>query len=324
MACVQAQTYPNLIHVVLDNASTDQTASIIRRFSNGPVPILTRRNEKALPQMPNWNAAFGMIPEEAKYIKLLCADDLMTADAIAKMTALAETDPEIDHVSCIVNYSERTEVHRLDRSISVFDGREYARAVMMLFHPSGPDAFFYRASIPGARRPMNESQINQGDVFTCFEMLFNRKVGFIHEPLYFSRTSETTVTAQRGGARPTIVSFIAIVREYGPKVLSPDELELMKRHTHGAVLRHLLTWVISGDTRNAAYAYEMLTRYREKADWRAILKAVLDWPRYKRERAERFAPFTDRPAHMPEDFYVKPEQWRAVEQPRPAKVAAAG
>src|ERR1700731_169502 len=29
MACVQAQTYPNLVHLVVDNASTDRSAEII-------------------------------------------------------------------------------------------------------------------------------------------------------------------------------------------------------------------------------------------------------------------------------------------------------
>ena len=41
MACVQAQTYPNLVHIVLDNASTDATPEIINRYSGGRVPILT-------------------------------------------------------------------------------------------------------------------------------------------------------------------------------------------------------------------------------------------------------------------------------------------
>ena len=63
LACVQRQTYPNLVHVVLDNASTDETPAIIRSFEGGRVPILTARNAEALPQLPNWNAALRMTPK---------------------------------------------------------------------------------------------------------------------------------------------------------------------------------------------------------------------------------------------------------------------
>src|SRR5688572_574004 len=77
LACVQAQTYPNIIHVVLDNASTDDTAEVIAGAVGGRVPILTKRNAATLGQVDNWNAAVAMTPAEAKYVKILCADDLM-------------------------------------------------------------------------------------------------------------------------------------------------------------------------------------------------------------------------------------------------------
>ena len=46
LASVQAQTYPRLIHVVLDNASTDATPELIEQAHGGRVPILARRNPK--------------------------------------------------------------------------------------------------------------------------------------------------------------------------------------------------------------------------------------------------------------------------------------
>ena len=44
MESVQAQTYPNLVHVILDNASTDRTAEIIESFRGRKVPLLVGRN----------------------------------------------------------------------------------------------------------------------------------------------------------------------------------------------------------------------------------------------------------------------------------------
>jgi glycosyltransferase involved in cell wall biosynthesis len=49
LECVQAQTYPNLVHVILDNASKDSTPEIIERFKGGRVPLLVSRNPETVP-----------------------------------------------------------------------------------------------------------------------------------------------------------------------------------------------------------------------------------------------------------------------------------
>ena len=54
MACVQAQTYPHLVHVILDNASTDATPEIIRSFENQRVPLIMARNDTTVPFAENW------------------------------------------------------------------------------------------------------------------------------------------------------------------------------------------------------------------------------------------------------------------------------
>lgn len=67
MECVQAQTYPNLVHVVLDNASTDETPQIIESFKGRRVPILTARNFDIIPQQANWEKAIRLTPSGAAY-----------------------------------------------------------------------------------------------------------------------------------------------------------------------------------------------------------------------------------------------------------------
>lgn len=53
MESVQRQTYPNIVHVVLDNASTDGTAEVISRFQNQETPLIVGRNEQLLPMDEN-------------------------------------------------------------------------------------------------------------------------------------------------------------------------------------------------------------------------------------------------------------------------------
>jgi len=62
MDCVQAQSYPNLVHVVLDNCSADATAEIIADFKGARVPVVSARNPELLPLNANWNAALQLVP----------------------------------------------------------------------------------------------------------------------------------------------------------------------------------------------------------------------------------------------------------------------
>ena len=58
MDSVQNQTWPNLVHVVLDNNSTDGTARIIENYRDAAIPVLAFRNDTTVPIKENWNAAF--------------------------------------------------------------------------------------------------------------------------------------------------------------------------------------------------------------------------------------------------------------------------
>ena len=129
LASVQAQTYPRLIHVLLDNASTDATPELIEQARGGRVPILARRNCKILPAGHNWDAAVRITPTDPEYCRVLCADDLMSPDAIAKIVAVGSKDPGIGLIDCLIGMGGtptqpgRIEASRLPIDRDVFDGR---------------------------------------------------------------------------------------------------------------------------------------------------------------------------------------------------------
>jgi glycosyltransferase involved in cell wall biosynthesis len=130
MECVQALDYPRLVHVILDNASTDRSPEIISRYRNGRVPLLTARNENIIPKIENFNSALGLVPREARYFRLLCADDTMAPNAITRKVEVAERDPAIGLVGCLC----RTDILRgntLPKDREVFDGKEIARGLLL-------------------------------------------------------------------------------------------------------------------------------------------------------------------------------------------------
>ncbi len=90
MEAVQAQTYANVIHIVLDNASTDATPQIIQMFEGRRIAVVSKRNPTTIPLSENWNAAVAMVPPQAAYFAVLCADDLIDPTFVSKLTAVAE------------------------------------------------------------------------------------------------------------------------------------------------------------------------------------------------------------------------------------------
>ncbi|MFC0678056.1 glycosyltransferase family 2 protein [Lysobacter korlensis] len=296
LACVQNQTYANVVHVVLDNASTDETPAAIARYAGGPVPILTRRNERLLPQIDNWNAAMAMVPAEAKYVKLLMADDLMRRDCIEQMVSVAETDDEIDFVHAIDVFNDRTKPHGLDPSISVYEGREYGRRWMIgeVTWLSGSHMFF-RAHPDILHETFSKEIFPLMDMEFIFRRLLDRKMAFVFEPLIFTRFDERSVTARLGGWTSYLVPGFRIFLKYGRKFVNDEEFARIDLDYRLKIARHHLFAKATG----RPIADEIKTgvaKEGRRIPLTDYMLAVVGWPMHKlrstlvRRRAERSDP----------------------------------
>src|SRR6266496_2716625 len=79
------QTWPNKEIIVVDDGSTDQTLSIVRRFASKTVSVVTQENQGVCAAR---NKAFQLC--QGDYIQWLDADDLLAPDKIAKQMEAAE------------------------------------------------------------------------------------------------------------------------------------------------------------------------------------------------------------------------------------------
>src|SRR6218665_1393601 len=203
MASVQSQTWPNVVHVILDNNSTDDTPKIVDSFRGGPVPILYFRNDETLPQRPNWNKAFSLVPEDAVYVRLLCDDDAIMPESLTRMIELAETDPDIGVAGSLHICNDKTADFYWPADRQVFDGREAARNSLLGQGVIMPIHMVWRKTIADRVNPLFGDYIVGGsfDMDTVMEMLRMSKFGFVHEVLGFTRDHPGSITRSVYGAK---------------------------------------------------------------------------------------------------------------------------
>jgi len=193
MECVQAQTYPNIVHIVLNNASKDNTAEIIAKYANGTTnfPVIAHKNQAVLPIGENWNAAISHTPKDAKYIRFLCADDLMKPDFVEKSVAIAEFD---DNISAVASYITKNDT---------------------------PQDFgvLFDASMLGM------------DFEAFLAILKNKKLGMIHEELGWVRMHEDSQTSTVMLKKNThFADWHTALYRHGKDVFSPAEFEAVAKN----------------------------------------------------------------------------------------------
>lgn len=94
---ILSQTYKNIELVIVDDNSKDNTLEILRDYEARDKRVKVYHNEKNLGMAGNWNHCLELCTGE--FIKLMCADDLIVPEAIAKEVAVFEKYPEVVLVS---------------------------------------------------------------------------------------------------------------------------------------------------------------------------------------------------------------------------------
>jgi glycosyltransferase involved in cell wall biosynthesis len=250
MDCVQAQTYGNVVHVLLDNASTDATAAIIAQYRDRRVPLVVGRNPETIDVRDNWEAAVRSCPREARYFLVLCADDLITPDAIEKMVALAESEASIGIVACLwtkgADPNSGIEGTRfgLPADISVFDGRWFVKAYLTQLHlATSPQCQLIRRDILDEIDPFYSSDKMLMDVDACLKVAVRRKVGFVHHRLGFTRIHGGRITDRvMQPNRMYEANWLTLIDRYGPGVMESSELQACRAAFLRYYFRRLLLW----------------------------------------------------------------------------------
>jgi glycosyltransferase involved in cell wall biosynthesis len=281
MECVQKQTYPHLVHVVLNNNSKDDSAEIIADFADARVPVLAFRNPETLPLAANWNAAFSHIPENVTYAKLLCADDLISAGAIARFVEVAEADPEIEVVLSQDVFNDQIHTASLPADKSVFDGKAVVREILtgeagwLAYHH-----FFVRVH-PDYRGAFIDDYWSP-DPHVVFRSAIRGKFAYLREPLAYNRIHPDSVTGKElnKGVQFQLVGMHLMKRFAGQVYSDQRDIDRITQAFLILSCRDMLNWRLRG---NGARSDELRTALESngyKITRKHYLLALLGWPRH--------------------------------------------
>lgn len=276
LACVQAQSYPNLVHVVLDNASTDETPDLIEAAKGGSVPIITRRNTELLPLIDNWNSAMAMVPAQARYVQLLCADDLMRADAVERLVDICERWPDVRYVMARDIFDGLIFDTGFDGDCGVLSSAAFER--YFLSSPEGYFPFahmFVRSSDLLYQAPFRASTMPLSDADFVLRMVRGGRIAWINEPLYFTRDHQSSETSRRGGTSSFCLPMLEMLFSRGPEVMSPAEFERARKANLRTLHLHLLAWAFRGDRDARDTAIRQLAPLGVKPDLAMFTQAIV-------------------------------------------------
>lgn len=246
-----SQSHAALELVILDNASTDDTAAIARHYACNDGRVRVLRNETTLAPIDNWNRAIALMSDRARYCRVLHADDALYAGSLSRMVALAESDPAIGIVGSLRRRGTGVECGGLPADQQVFDGGHVARLFLRRqVFALAPTSGLLRADLVRARNPFYPNHLLHADLAAWLDVLDQVKFGFVHEILSFSRVHEGSITATVAERRQTLMrEWLVLLRDYGPRYFSSLELAELEREHLARCHRLLLRGLFGGSGR---------------------------------------------------------------------------
>jgi glycosyltransferase involved in cell wall biosynthesis len=285
MECVQAQTYPNIVHVLLNNCSSDDSAAIIADFAGQRVPVLAFANDEVLPLAANWNRAFSLVPDEAVYAKLLCADDLIRSDAISRFVDVAEANPTVEVVLSRDVFDDRVHRSRLSQTREIFNGTKFVQDLLMgkvgwlAFHH-----FFVRIQ-PEYRNGRFIDDYWSPDPHVVLRSALRGDVAYLHEPLVYYRYHMNSVTGKELSTKGVQFDLVHmhLLRHFGEEAFAtaPNgraKLRGAYDDFFGRSCRRIMRCWVSGERPRARALLQELAKHGYRLGPADYLRHLIGWP----------------------------------------------
>ncbi len=187
------QTYRNWECNIVNNASTDNTENIVKKYVNKDKRFILHNYSEFFPLVDNWNRTVLHISENAKYFKILQADDWLYSQYLEEMVSVMEKYPTIGMCS-----SYRIDDTRIKcDGLNINDGQFYNGKEMLMKHikqeiditGSGTTVLFkveYLKKLPQFPE-IHDPKDFHCDTQLAFEIMSISDIGFVFKVLSYTR-----------------------------------------------------------------------------------------------------------------------------------------
>jgi glycosyltransferase involved in cell wall biosynthesis len=258
--CIESvlrQTYTHYEYIIINNRSTDRTLEIARNYAAKDLRIRVHNNADFVDVIANHNIAFSLISPDAKYCKVVSADDFLFSDCIRRMVECAEANPSVGIVGSYQLSGDQVRWQGFEYPKAVFSGLEVCRRIFIgrdsAFGFGSPTSILYRADLVRSSPAFYPNPSPHSDTSACLRDLQNSDFGFVYEVLSYERTHQATQSSASADINRYSSAYLNDLLQYGAAFLSPEER------------RRLLTGVLRGYHRFLAIAY--LTESRGDDFW---------------------------------------------------------
>jgi glycosyltransferase involved in cell wall biosynthesis len=237
--CIESvlqQTYEHFEYIIVNNCSKDRTLEIASNYAKKDRRIRVHSNTELVGVIENHNIAFRLIAADSKYCKVVCADDWLFPECIARMVSVAEANPSVGIVGSYQlsgGGSDRRDWRvrwgEIPYPSTVMSGREICRSHLL----GGPYVFgdptstLFRADLIKGQAAFFPNSSPHADTSACFKYLRDTDFGFVHQVLSYERVHGDRQSAAAEIYNAYAPAFISDLLAYGSYYLT--EAEVKKR-----------------------------------------------------------------------------------------------
>ena len=222
---VLGQSFTDWSYIIVDNRSTDRTLEIARRYEQADARIRVVANDTFLSMPSNFNRAFGLVPVDSQYVKVVCADDWIMPTCLAELVRNADRHPSAGVVVCHQQSGERVLWRDLPPEVDFLRGREACRLGLLKgVHILGsPTACLYRADMI-REGPFFPNESPHCDTSACYEKLDRWDLGMVNKVLSVERVHAEQISSKISDVAAGNVAYVEVFMLYGPRYLDESEL----------------------------------------------------------------------------------------------------
>ncbi len=239
---VLGQSFADWEYVIVDNCSSDRSRRIAERYAGDP-RIRIYSNPEVLPVISSFNRAATLVSPDARYLKFVCADDLLFPDCLKLMVEVAESNPTVKLVGAYKIHGQQAVCEGPAFPAQVVPGKDVCR---WFFHGklgilgSQTDHLIRLPTINVAGHVFDRAFLHADTEFYVRLLKDGSDFGFVHQVLTFTRTHESSVSSGHAHVMGTgLLETLAMLVKHGPAFLSEPELRDAVRAVRSAYSRFL-------------------------------------------------------------------------------------